>query len=228
MNQRNGLVSLQKAIEIHHEIINQTFEQSTMIWEDDRSKLIEESKKVLEQNERLKRHLSTLNKRYHDITSSVEVLKKSKNITNEEYSNNKVNKSSIINTTTSCLEYPTVKDKLNIMGIKSSAKIHDKEEKLEEFSPKSTTSTPVFSSIPPRVKYHESTRIKSERESMPGHTCIDCFRLYQAFEQQGIIISSEKKRELLQTCSRHKVHWSPPHTPPGFWDLSVHTPENWK
>ena len=36
------------------------------------------------------------------------------------------------------------------------------------------------------------------------------------------------KREVLQSCSRHKAKWTPPATPEGFWNLTLETPDDWK
>ena len=39
---------------------------------------------------------------------------------------------------------------------------------------------------------------------------------------------SQVRREVLQSCSRHKARWTPPSTPEGFWSLTLHTPEDWR
>eukprot|EP01034_Spumella_vulgaris_P025458 gene25458-31922_t len=70
-------------------------------------------------------------------------------------------------------------------------------------------------------------RNKASRDALPGHTCEECEAFYSAMVQQGVF-SPESKKARLQECSRHKSKWSPPRTPDGFWDLTVHTPEDWK
>ena len=70
-------------------------------------------------------------------------------------------------------------------------------------------------------------REKAERDALPGHTCFECEAFYQAMIQQGIMTEDSKKEHLKQ-CSRHKAKHTPPTTPDGFWDLTIHTPEEWK
>jgi hypothetical protein len=70
-------------------------------------------------------------------------------------------------------------------------------------------------------------RNKSSRDALPGHTCDECEAFYSAMVQQGVF-SADSKKARLQECSRHKSKWTPPTTPEGFWDLTVHTPEEWK
>ncbi len=81
---------------------------------------------------------------------------------------------------------------------------------------------------PPQLE----SRSRSEREMVQGHECEECKRYYRIMEQQGLITTSTNHEcglnETLRRCSRHKSHWSPPSTPDGFWDLTVHTPEEWK
>ena len=76
------------------------------------------------------------------------------------------------------------------------------------------------------VRCVEVVRKKNEREALRGHQCSECAAYYTALVQQGIV-SEENMEEMLQQCSRHKAKWSPPHTPEGYWDLTVRTPEKW-
>eukprot|EP01031_Cornospumella_fuschlensis_P027722 gene27722-33486_t len=73
----------------------------------------------------------------------------------------------------------------------------------------------------------EVVRNRSERAALPGHTCAECEAFYNAMVQQGIV-TEENKKMFLQSCSRHKARWTPPSTPEGYWDLSLHTPADWR
>jgi hypothetical protein len=73
-----------------------------------------------------------------------------------------------------------------------------------------------------------STRRRDVRAMLPGHTCVECEKYINVLLQQGIIQTEEERMVMLQTCSRHKSVVPPPaSTPEGFWDLTVHTPEEW-
>jgi hypothetical protein len=73
-----------------------------------------------------------------------------------------------------------------------------------------------------------STRRRDVRAMLPGHTCVECEKYINVLLQQGIIQTEEEKLAMLQTCSRHKSVVPPPaSTPEGFWDLTVHTPDEW-
>jgi hypothetical protein len=97
-----------------------------------------------------------------------------------------------------------------------------------------STSLRITSEIPQYSRPSSTTnsgRSKSERELMDGHECEECRRYYRIMEQQGLITSADLEcglTETLRRCSRHKSHWSPPSTPDGFWDLTVHTPDEWR
>lgn len=70
-------------------------------------------------------------------------------------------------------------------------------------------------------------RKRAERDALPGYTCFECEAFYEAMMQQGIM-TEEGRKEHLRQCSRHKAKFTPPTTPEGFWDLTIHTPEEWK
>jgi hypothetical protein len=42
------------------------------------------------------------------------------------------------------------------------------------------------------------------------------------------IITDENKHEFMKLCSKHKSRWTPPSTPDSFWEIGIHTPEEWK
>eukprot|EP01039_Chlorochromonas_danica_P000313 gene313-335_t len=73
----------------------------------------------------------------------------------------------------------------------------------------------------------EVVRNREERAAMPGFACTECEQFYKTMLEQGII-TDENRGDFLQSCSRHKARWTPPSTPEGFWDLSLHTPAGWK
>ena len=74
-----------------------------------------------------------------------------------------------------------------------------------------------------------TSRKRSDREKLPGHTCFECEKYMRVLAQQGVIVDDAQMKEMLQRCSRHKFNQGPPpDTPDGFWDLTVHTPEEWK
>lgn len=62
---------------------------------------------------------------------------------------------------------------------------------------------------------------------MPAEACADCRRYYEVLKQQGICTSQELA-EHVQQCSRHRADWVIQQTPENFWELSIHTPEEWK
>jgi hypothetical protein len=76
-----------------------------------------------------------------------------------------------------------------------------------------------------QTKIVEVVRNKEERKSLIGHSCPQCIDFYEnAFGKD-----TEKCKEVIQLCSRHRTRYTPPpSTPPGFWDLDIHTPEEWK
>ena len=90
---------------------------------------------------------------------------------------------------------------------------------------KCDTKTQTINTKVKQPKYVEVVRNKEERKSLIGHTCHLCKDFYEkAFGKD-----SDKYKEAIQICSRHRSRFSPdPGTPPGFWDLDIHTPEEWK
>jgi hypothetical protein len=72
-------------------------------------------------------------------------------------------------------------------------------------------------------------RNKAERAVLPGYSCLQCEKYIAVMREQGLLQSEDDVTEMLQNCSRHKsAAGPPPDTPEGFWDLTVHTPEEWK
>lgn len=87
-----------------------------------------------------------------------------------------------------------------------------------------------------RIKYDEVVRVKKTREQMPAHQCEmcqkvsllfilkivgkfltnNCSQFYDALDDDLI-----DKSALILNCSRHRYNYSPPPTPPGFWDVSL-------
>ena len=76
-------------------------------------------------------------------------------------------------------------------------------------------------------KYVEVVRKKDERAALPGRSCYECERFYEALEDQGIL-TPNGRQEMINTCSRHRSRYTPPTTPEGFWGVSLNTPAEWK
>lgn len=64
---------------------------------------------------------------------------------------------------------------------------------------------------------------KTEHVKIKKKLCPACKRFYDALN-----MSPTSKNELKMECRHYKETPSPPHTPDGFWDLEIHTPESWK
>eukprot|EP00011_Vannellida_sp_DIVA3-517-6-12_P001712 CAMPEP_0114612438 /NCGR_PEP_ID=MMETSP0168-20121206/4623_1 /TAXON_ID=95228 ORGANISM="Vannella sp., Strain DIVA3 517/6/12" /NCGR_SAMPLE_ID=MMETSP0168 /ASSEMBLY_ACC=CAM_ASM_000044 /LENGTH=305 /DNA_ID=CAMNT_0001823425 /DNA_START=62 /DNA_END=976 /DNA_ORIENTATION=- len=60
--------------------------------------------------------------------------------------------------------------------------------------------------------YNEVVRDKEKRTNMTGHNCHMCQKFYDALE-----CGEAEKAKLLQMCSRHRHHHTPPSTPDGYW-----------
>jgi hypothetical protein len=74
-------------------------------------------------------------------------------------------------------------------------------------------------------KIVEVVRNKEERKSLIGHSCPQCIDFYENLFGKD----TEKCREAIQLCSRHRTRYKQqPGTPPGYWDVDIHTPEEWK
>ena len=74
-------------------------------------------------------------------------------------------------------------------------------------------------------KIVEVVRNKEERKSLIGHSCPQCIDFYENLFGKD----TEKCREAIQLCSRHRTRYKEqPGTPPGYWDVDIHTPEEWK
>lgn len=83
-------------------------------------------------------------------------------------------------------------------------------------------------SVPP-AQFVDVVRNKDQRAALPGHSCVECEKYIAVLRAQGLLRSEEEVQEMLRNCSRHKsAAGRPPDTPDGFWDLTVHTPEDWK
>lgn len=131
-----------------------------------------------------------------------------------------------LNSTTSTTKTPTTTS--TISTTTNSVERYQTPPKASKKIVKNETSNLNSNHIP----HVTSSRNRFERDLMRGHECQECMRYYRIMEQQGLILSQSNLEgglcETLRRCSRHKSHWSPPSTPDGFWDLTVHTPEEWK
>jgi len=66
-------------------------------------------------------------------------------------------------------------------------------------------------------KYVAAVRKKAEREVLPGRECDHCKKFYDAIHGDGNDQVDRKK--MVNDCSRHKHLYSPPPTPPHYWDV---------
>jgi len=66
-------------------------------------------------------------------------------------------------------------------------------------------------------------RKKEERKALNGYTCNQCKEFYENVFGKN----TDKYKEVIQLCSRHRHKHTPPSTPPGFWDIDIQTPEEW-
>ncbi|RWS27362.1 DNA endonuclease RBBP8-like protein [Leptotrombidium deliense] len=57
-------------------------------------------------------------------------------------------------------------------------------------------------------------RKKEERKLLGGYKCKECADYYSTFK-----LSHDQLRHKLNKCSRHRYDYSPPKTPPHFWDI---------
>jgi len=81
---------------------------------------------------------------------------------------------------------------------------------------------------PPRVvKQIEVVRKKDARAALPGFTCPECAKFFEAQVQQGIWTLDDLP-EALRRCSKHKAKYKPPDTPEGVWGLTIDTPPEWR
>lgn len=81
---------------------------------------------------------------------------------------------------------------------------------------------------PPRVvRQIEVVRKKDARAALPGFTCPECAKFFEAQVQQGIWTLDDLP-EALRRCSKHKAKYKPPDTPEGVWGLTIDTPPEWR
>uniref|UniRef100_A0A6B2LIH7 DNA endonuclease activator Ctp1 C-terminal domain-containing protein n=1 Tax=Arcella intermedia TaxID=1963864 RepID=A0A6B2LIH7_9EUKA len=65
-------------------------------------------------------------------------------------------------------------------------------------------------------KYQEEPiRNKQERQKLKGRECLHCQKFYDAINQGDHKFDRGK---FVNECSRHKEMFTPPSTPPGYWD----------
>ena len=92
--------------------------------------------------------------------------------------------------------------------------------KRKSFSDNNHTIKPKQSK---QVKCVEVIRKKEERKALNGYTCNQCKEFYENVFGKN----TDKYKEVIQLCSRHRHKHTPPSTPPGFWDIDIQTPEEW-
>ncbi|PRP75135.1 DNA endonuclease RBBP8-like, partial [Planoprotostelium fungivorum] len=63
-------------------------------------------------------------------------------------------------------------------------------------------------------------RRREERQALPGRECEHCKKFYDAID-----MSAETRNQFVHDCSKHKERFTPPSTPPGFWDVGFPSSE---
>ena len=58
-------------------------------------------------------------------------------------------------------------------------------------------------------------RKKDNREALRGFECKCCTPFYNALG-----LTDKQRKQLVQTCSRHRFKHTPPTTPTGFWNAN--------
>ncbi len=88
-----------------------------------------------------------------------------------------------------------------------------------ESKPETTaTSRNSYPKLPPIAPYCEVVRNKAERQTLKPHECPECGKFLDAImeeDKEGVY-----NRHELMCASRHRHRFTPPDTPPDFWELS--------
>jgi len=66
-------------------------------------------------------------------------------------------------------------------------------------------------------KYDEPVRKKKERQLLKGKDCPHCQKFYDAIQEGGQ--HKFDRGKFVAECSKHKQRFTPPSTPPNYWDL---------
>ncbi|EGG16959.1 hypothetical protein DFA_07940 [Cavenderia fasciculata] len=75
--------------------------------------------------------------------------------------------------------------------------------------------TPTQQKQKKKHKVVDVIRNQEERQQLQGYECEHCKEFYDA-----VLGDDYDKKLLLNQCSRHRKDYTPPSTPPGFWDFS--------
>ena len=101
--------------------------------------------------------------------------------------------------------------------------VENNKNKRKNLNETTTTMMPIKRSKQPKIV--EVIRNKEERKSLIGHSCPQCIDFYE----NTLGKDTFECKQAIQLCSRHRTRYNKqPGTPPGFWDLDIHTPEEWK
>jgi hypothetical protein len=238
------------------ELTRQLEDRVRMMWEDDNGKFIREQSKMKTKNTKLKSRLQLLERKYQELSALspqnsrckrlheksvveniplVSILKSNESLTPPPRTSAEESKNEDIVPGESRLNSQLLLGKVaeNISNSSEQRTIRRRVTVGNTHIDKQ-----VNSSVSRRIvrglsenpsgesKCIDVVRKKSLRDVLPGHTCLECRRYYDAMVFQGVV-STTCLDEMLQKCSRHKSKWAVPNTPDGFWDLSVHTPDGW-
>lgn len=210
--------------------------QIMMQYEDQLSHLTREIFRLTKICNQRKKHLQELSsyfKKYSKNTISKSLLQ---NDENKKYGQNM--------SSTSSTSHKTHKNELEIQVEELSPDLligenEDNDELMNDIpstrnlkrsvtQPNTNKYSTICHDVPKRLKSIDVIRNKQDRLALPGHTCLECERFYEALLQQGILNEENQKVALLQECSRHKSKFTQNETAESFWDINVNTPEKWK
>lgn len=198
------------------ELTSKSNDQLMMLHEDDRSHWLRELCKCEAKNQKLKRNLDMLTLQYDKLLGQYQKIG-----------------CDVSSTASHAPTVPTVDPKRQTK-IENTQQLFSVQKRPRNVVLPSKNSKPQFNAPPLKrsnregeVKVIEVVRNKEARAALPGHSCTECAKYFEALVQQGVV-NDENLKEMMRQCSRHKSRWTPPSTPLGFWDLSIPSPDEWK
>lgn len=220
-----------------YEIIRSKDDRQTMMYEDDRSHLVREIEFLGRKKDKLKEVVGKLSKKYKTLHSSVQQLyctyNKSMNLDlcdsgspkdlkdGDDVLDKMPNRTSFADESSNTLTRRHT-------GTVTSAR---KQNELKRFKTGVLeSSTSLASENPKQTAFRSSNNIEGEKRSVASterFDCPECKRFYDMLLKQGLIDPGQKD-SYLRECSKHKSKALPSNTPPGFWDLSLVSPEDWR
>ena len=181
-------------------------ERQQMMWEDDRSRLIEQADR---QYLRMRRHAEMLGQRYDRLVKQIEVIKSSTTISSSSAKQvaKKYHESDLEEAQDN--QVPYIKSEFTKAAQPINTSTGQKRKEItavpdpttirSQKPPRATQPShrPNVSDEPYRAPYIETVRNRAEREALPGHMCGECNRYYEALAQQGMLFDEAARREML-------------------------------